>query len=63
MGIRRHRQKNKKDKRPALAIAVKRAETVQRVAKSTETPKARRSRRTPPSVAGRSQKGRRSSMA
>ncbi|HTY80825.1 MAG TPA: hypothetical protein VMI34_23575 [Candidatus Bathyarchaeia archaeon] len=49
MGIRRHRQKNKKNKRPALGIAVKRAETVRRVAKSTATPKARRSRQTPAS--------------
>jgi len=63
MGIRRHRQKNKKNKRPALAIAVNRAETVRRVAKATETPKARRGHRTPASVADRSQKGRRRAMA
>lgn len=63
MGIRRHRQKNKKDKRPALAIAVKRAETVRRVTKSTETPKARRSRKAPISMTGRSRKGRRVAMA
>jgi hypothetical protein len=63
MGIRRHQQKNKKNKRPAFAIAVKQAETVRRFAKSTDTPKARRSRRAPASVAVRSPKGRRRIVA
>jgi hypothetical protein len=39
MGIRRSARKNKKSKRPAAAIAAKRAETVRRVALDAAKPR------------------------
>ena len=57
MGIRRSQRKNKKNKRPASAIAVKREETIRRAAESSGRPKAVRSRKAP--KAGSSRSGRR----
>lgn len=42
MGIRKSRGKNKKDKRPQEAIAVKRDETLRRAKRSREAPPRRR---------------------
>jgi hypothetical protein len=41
MGIRRSQVKNKKDKRPIGAIAVKREETIRRVGRKRQRPKRR----------------------
>ena len=63
MGIRRSQRKNKKNKKPALAIAVKREETIRRAAESSGRPKAVRNRKAPAPKVGRSRMGRRGSTA
>jgi hypothetical protein len=57
MGIRKSYGKNKKDKRPALAIAVKREETVRRAARSTQRPRAGRGAKAPARPAAESRAG------
>ena len=61
MGIRRSQGKNKKNKRPISAIAVKREETVRRAAESSGRPKAVRNRKAP--RAGSPRMGRRGATA